>query len=181
MFKTKGNRHRLFISLSMGIFSQWSGNGVVSTYHLMANQKPHKLNELNIGIILPLLRSRHRRNQIRDPANPHKRFPPTLEPPSLHIRRLGHRPSRPPPPPPHLIHRHANLLHHNNRALRQFRLHLQRIHRSRRHPNALPLLRFLRYRFHTIASKLSSRDMAISSEVEGCGRCSVECVCGVGV
>ncbi|KAF4419079.1 hexose transporter [Fusarium acutatum] len=32
MFKTKGNRWRLLISVSLGIFSQWSGNGVVSYY-----------------------------------------------------------------------------------------------------------------------------------------------------
>ena len=32
MFKTKGNRHRLFISISLGVFAQWSGNGVVSYY-----------------------------------------------------------------------------------------------------------------------------------------------------
>ena len=27
MLKTKGNRHRLLISISLGIFCQWSGNG----------------------------------------------------------------------------------------------------------------------------------------------------------
>lgn len=32
MFKTKGNRHRLFISVTLGIFAQWAGNGVVSYY-----------------------------------------------------------------------------------------------------------------------------------------------------
>lgn len=32
MVKTKGNRHRLLISMSLGIFAQWSGNGVVSYY-----------------------------------------------------------------------------------------------------------------------------------------------------
>ncbi|KAF2036550.1 general substrate transporter [Setomelanomma holmii] len=32
MFKTQGNRRRLLISVSLGIFSQWSGNGVVSYY-----------------------------------------------------------------------------------------------------------------------------------------------------
>ncbi|KAF5246451.1 hypothetical protein FANTH_6823 [Fusarium anthophilum] len=32
MLKTKGNRRRLLISVSLGIFSQWSGNGVVSYY-----------------------------------------------------------------------------------------------------------------------------------------------------
>lgn len=32
MFKTPGNRHRLFISVSLGIFVQWCGNGVVSYY-----------------------------------------------------------------------------------------------------------------------------------------------------
>lgn len=32
MLKTPANRHRLFISISLGIFSQWSGNGVVSYY-----------------------------------------------------------------------------------------------------------------------------------------------------
>ncbi|KAF5985074.1 hexose transporter [Fusarium coicis] len=32
MLKTKGNRWRLLISVSLGIFSQWSGNGVVSYY-----------------------------------------------------------------------------------------------------------------------------------------------------
>ncbi|KAF5573552.1 hexose transporter [Fusarium subglutinans] len=32
MFKTKGNRWRLLISVTLGIISQWSGNGVVSYY-----------------------------------------------------------------------------------------------------------------------------------------------------
>jgi len=32
MLKTPGNRHRLFISITLGIFSQWSGNGVISYY-----------------------------------------------------------------------------------------------------------------------------------------------------
>jgi hypothetical protein len=30
--KTKGNRYRLIVLFSLGIFSQWSGNGVVSNY-----------------------------------------------------------------------------------------------------------------------------------------------------
>lgn len=32
LIKTKGNRHRLIILLSLGLFSQWSGNGLVSYY-----------------------------------------------------------------------------------------------------------------------------------------------------
>jgi MFS family permease len=32
LFSTSGNRRRLFISVSLGIFSQWCGNGVVSYY-----------------------------------------------------------------------------------------------------------------------------------------------------
>lgn len=32
MIKTPGNRHRLFISISLGIFAQWAGNGIVSYY-----------------------------------------------------------------------------------------------------------------------------------------------------
>ncbi|OQO08961.1 hypothetical protein B0A48_05851 [Cryoendolithus antarcticus] len=32
LVKTKGNRHRLIILLSMGLFSQWSGNGIASYY-----------------------------------------------------------------------------------------------------------------------------------------------------
>jgi MFS family permease len=32
MIKTRGNRHRLFISVTLGIFGQWTGNGVVSYY-----------------------------------------------------------------------------------------------------------------------------------------------------
>lgn len=32
MVKTPGNRHRLLITISLGIFAQWSGNGVVSYY-----------------------------------------------------------------------------------------------------------------------------------------------------
>ncbi|KAK1976406.1 sugar transporter [Colletotrichum cereale] len=32
MTKTPGNRHRLFISITLGIFAQWAGNGVVSYY-----------------------------------------------------------------------------------------------------------------------------------------------------
>lgn len=31
-FKTKGNRYRLAILLSLGIFSQWSGNAIISNY-----------------------------------------------------------------------------------------------------------------------------------------------------
>ena len=32
LVKTKGNRRRLIILLSAGLFSQWSGNGLVSYY-----------------------------------------------------------------------------------------------------------------------------------------------------
>jgi len=32
LWATSGNRHRLFISISLGTFAQWSGNGVVSYY-----------------------------------------------------------------------------------------------------------------------------------------------------
>ncbi|KFX89994.1 hypothetical protein O988_08386 [Pseudogymnoascus sp. VKM F-3808] len=32
LIKTKGNRHRLIILISLGFFSQWSGNGLVSYY-----------------------------------------------------------------------------------------------------------------------------------------------------
>ncbi len=32
MIKTKGNRRRLFISVTLGVFGQWVGNGVVSYY-----------------------------------------------------------------------------------------------------------------------------------------------------
>ncbi|KAL3462487.1 general substrate transporter [Aspergillus heterothallicus] len=32
MLKTPGNRHRLMITITLGVFSQWSGNGVVSYY-----------------------------------------------------------------------------------------------------------------------------------------------------
>ncbi|MBE3047655.1 MFS transporter, partial [Candidatus Bathyarchaeota archaeon] len=31
-FKTKGNRYRLCVLVALGLFSQWSGNGVVSNY-----------------------------------------------------------------------------------------------------------------------------------------------------
>jgi sugar porter (SP) family MFS transporter len=32
MFKTKGNRHRLFISATLGVFAQWNGVGIISYY-----------------------------------------------------------------------------------------------------------------------------------------------------
>lgn len=32
LFKTKGNRHRLFITITLGFFAQWNGVGVVSYY-----------------------------------------------------------------------------------------------------------------------------------------------------
>ncbi|CBF84724.1 hypothetical protein AN8889.2 [Aspergillus nidulans FGSC A4] len=35
MITTPGNRHRLLITVTLGIFSQWSGNGVVSYYLAM--------------------------------------------------------------------------------------------------------------------------------------------------
>ncbi|KAK0731807.1 sugar transporter [Lasiosphaeris hirsuta] len=31
-FRTKGNRYRLWVLLSLGIFSQWSGNAIISNY-----------------------------------------------------------------------------------------------------------------------------------------------------
>lgn len=31
-FKTKGNRHRLLILVTLGFFSQWSGNAIISYY-----------------------------------------------------------------------------------------------------------------------------------------------------
>lgn len=31
-FKTKGNRYRLFLIAALGLFSQWSGNGLTSYY-----------------------------------------------------------------------------------------------------------------------------------------------------
>ena len=31
-FRTKGNRYRLFLLLTLGLFSQWSGSGLVSYY-----------------------------------------------------------------------------------------------------------------------------------------------------
>ncbi|KAK9453360.1 general substrate transporter [Dipodascopsis uninucleata] len=32
LWSTKGNRHRLLITVTLGIFAQWSGNGIVSYY-----------------------------------------------------------------------------------------------------------------------------------------------------
>ncbi|CAI6088194.1 unnamed protein product, partial [Clonostachys chloroleuca] len=32
MIRTKGNRHQLYISVTLGIITQWAGNGVVSYY-----------------------------------------------------------------------------------------------------------------------------------------------------
>lgn len=32
MFRTPGNRHRSFITITLGLFAQWSGNGIVSYY-----------------------------------------------------------------------------------------------------------------------------------------------------
>lgn len=31
-FKTKGNRYRFFLLMTLGLFSQWSGSGLVSYY-----------------------------------------------------------------------------------------------------------------------------------------------------
>lgn len=35
MFRTKGNRHRSLISITLGVFSQWNGVGVVSYYFVL--------------------------------------------------------------------------------------------------------------------------------------------------
>jgi len=35
LFKTKGNRRRMLIVISIGLFSQWSGNGLASYYLLV--------------------------------------------------------------------------------------------------------------------------------------------------
>lgn len=34
-FRTKGNRYRFFVLISLGIFSQWSGNAIISNYSSM--------------------------------------------------------------------------------------------------------------------------------------------------
>lgn len=34
-FKTKGNRYRFYVLISLGIFSQWSGNAIISNYASM--------------------------------------------------------------------------------------------------------------------------------------------------
>jgi len=34
-FRTKGNRYRLAVLFSLGLFSQWSGNGIISNYSNM--------------------------------------------------------------------------------------------------------------------------------------------------
>jgi hypothetical protein len=38
--KSPGNRHRLIILVSIGFFSQWSGNGLIS-YYLPKVSSPH--------------------------------------------------------------------------------------------------------------------------------------------
>lgn len=38
LWRTPGNRHRLIILVSLGVFSQWSGNGLVSHYILIVLQ-----------------------------------------------------------------------------------------------------------------------------------------------
>lgn len=39
LWSTKGNRHRLVILVTAGLFSQWSGNGIVSYYiHIILNE-----------------------------------------------------------------------------------------------------------------------------------------------
>jgi sugar porter (SP) family MFS transporter len=39
LFRTKGNRHRMVICVAAGLFSQWSGNGLVSYYlHVVLDQ-----------------------------------------------------------------------------------------------------------------------------------------------
>ncbi|VUC37060.1 unnamed protein product [Clonostachys rosea] len=45
MIKTPGNRHRLFISVTLGIFGQWAGNGII-TYYL-----PSILNSIGVRTV----------------------------------------------------------------------------------------------------------------------------------
>jgi len=50
MWKTKGNRHRLFITLTLGIFSQWSGGGVVSALILCAPYRSHIISDWSLRL-----------------------------------------------------------------------------------------------------------------------------------
>lgn len=43
LFQTKGNCHRLIILISLGFFSQWSGNGLVSYYRATFSKEPASL------------------------------------------------------------------------------------------------------------------------------------------
>jgi hypothetical protein len=42
MVSTEGNRYRVFIVLCMGLFSQWSGNGLVAYCEFSITRPAHK-------------------------------------------------------------------------------------------------------------------------------------------
>lgn len=93
LWSTPGNRRRLFISISLGIFCQWVGNGVVSYYLVIVL--------VSLSHLLPLAhqttnRPGLRRHHLRHPPDPHLRLPPALEP-LLGLLGRGH--GRPPGPP----------------------------------------------------------------------------------
>jgi len=55
LLKTRANRKRAFIAACVGLFSQWSGNGLVSYFlaKVLATvgiTQPHKQNEINLGL-----------------------------------------------------------------------------------------------------------------------------------
>jgi MFS family permease len=58
LWRTPGNRHRLVILISLGFFSQWSGNGLVSYYMtdvLNAAQITNTQTQLDINGILNII------------------------------------------------------------------------------------------------------------------------------
>jgi MFS family permease len=133
LWATPGNRHRLFISISLGIFAQWAGNGVVSYY---------------LSIILNSVGITSVDDQTLISACLQVWNLIWAVTAALLVERLGRRllfmtsvsccnfvrsgkkgiantsPGR----------RHAGVLHRHHRPLRQLRLHPRLRHRTRSHP-----------------------------------------------
>lgn len=59
-FKTKGNRYRLAVLFSLGLFSQWSGNAIISNYsNVLYTQAGIQGSEQKFGVSrLPYLGSK---------------------------------------------------------------------------------------------------------------------------
>jgi MFS family permease len=165
LFKTKGNRHRLLILISAGLFSQWSGNGLVS-YYITGVLDGIGITDPDTQLVINgVLNIWNCIVAVTMCTSPNLPNPSTRK--ALTLTRLLRRQDRPPTPLPRLNRRHGALLRHLDNLLRALQRHRDQGQRQRRRRNDLPLLHLLQPRLVGPPRRIHGRDPALLAPRKG--------------